>query len=216
MSSRDNPQPEPVAAAGATKNDSLVSLDLKWPIWERFFTVAPLLIVGSRDETGAFDLAPKHMATPLGWQNYFGFVCTPRHRTYQNIQRAGAFTVSFPRPTQIVLTSLAASPRDEDDVKPALALLPTRPARMIDGVFLEDGYLFLECTLDRIVDGFGVNSLIAGRVVAAQVAEDALRLSDREDSEVLRSTPLVAYLAPGRYAEIHQGHAFPYPTGFAR
>ena len=88
----------------------LVSLDLKWPIWERFFTVAPLLIIGSRDETGAFDLAPKHMATPLGWQNYFGFVCTPRHRTYQNIRREGVFTVSFPRPSQVVLTSLSAAP----------------------------------------------------------------------------------------------------------
>src|SRR5271166_1755994 len=75
----------------------LISLDLNRPIWERFFTVAPLVIIGSRDESGVFDLAPKHMATPLGWQNYFGFVCTPRHRTYQNIQRQGAFTVTFPR-----------------------------------------------------------------------------------------------------------------------
>ena len=128
MSSHENHQAERIADPGAARSASLVSLDPKWPIWERFFTVAPLVIIGSRDETGAFDLAPKHMATPLGWQNYFGFVCTPRHRTYQNIRREGAFTVSFPRPTQVVLTSLSAAPRDDDDVKPALALLPTRPA----------------------------------------------------------------------------------------
>jgi flavin reductase (DIM6/NTAB) family NADH-FMN oxidoreductase RutF len=195
---------------------ALVSLDPKLPIWERFFTVAPLVLIGTREENGTFDQAPKHMVTPLGWMNYFGFVCTPRHRTYQNIRREGAFTVSYPRPTQIVLTSLAAAPRDDDDVKPALALLPTRPARLIDGVFVRDGYLFLECMLDRIVDDFGENSLIAGRIVAAEVAEDALRLSDGDDAEVLRTAPLLAYVAPGRYAEIRYGHAFPFPMGFAR
>jgi flavin reductase (DIM6/NTAB) family NADH-FMN oxidoreductase RutF len=216
MSSHDSTQADPTGARRATRSTSLVSLDLKWPIWERFFTVAPLLIIGSRDETGAFDLAPKHMATPLGWQNYFGFVCTPRHRTYQNIRREGVFTVSFPRPSQIVLTSVAAAPRDEDDVKPTLALLPLRPARTIQGVFLEDSYLFLECTLDRIVDGFGPNSLIAGCVVAAQVAEDAMRISDGEDSQVFQAAPLLAYLSPGRYAVVQQCHAFPYPAGFAR
>jgi flavin reductase (DIM6/NTAB) family NADH-FMN oxidoreductase RutF len=216
MSSHENLQAERIAEPGAASSPSLVSLELKWPIWERFFTVAPLMIIGTRDETGAIDLAPKHMATPLGWQNYFGFVCTPRHRTYQNISREGVFTVSFPRPSQVVLTSLSAAPRDGDDVKPALALLPTRPARTIDGVFVEDGYLFLECKLDRIVDGFGENSLIAGRVVAAQVAEDALRLSDREDGDVVRAAPLLVYLAPGCYAEVCRAHAFPYPVGFTR
>ena len=124
------------------------------------------------------------------------------------------FTVTYPRPSQVVLTSLAAAPRDDDDTKPALALLPTRPARTIDGVFLEDGYLFLECSLERIIDDFGENSLIAGRVVAAQVAEDALRLSEREDADVLLAAPLMAYLAPGRYAEIRSAQAFPYPVGF--
>jgi flavin reductase (DIM6/NTAB) family NADH-FMN oxidoreductase RutF len=193
-----------------------VSLDPKRPIWERFFTVCPLVIIGSREENGDFDLAPKHMATPLGWENYFGFVCTPRHRTYQNIRDRGVFTVSFPRPTQVVLASLSAAPRDHDDVKPSLGLLPTRPARVVDGVFLSDSYLHLECTLERIVDGFGENSLIAGKIVASQVAEDALRLSEVEDDLVLRASPLLAYLAPGRYAEIRDGHAFPYPVGFSR
>ncbi len=198
------------------KRVPLVALDPNRPIWERFFTVAPLVIIGTRDESGAFDLAPKHLATPLSWQNYFGFVCTPRHRTYQNIQRQGVFTVTYPRPSQVVLTSLAAAPRDDDDTKPVLALLPTRPARTMDGIFVEDGYLFLECALDRIVDDFGENSLIAGRVLAAQVAEDALRHFEREDADVLLAAPLLAFLAPGRYAEIRSAHAFPYPAGFMR
>ena len=33
---------------------------------------------------------------------------------------------------------------------------------------------------------------------------------------LLLAAPLMAYLAPGRYAEIRSGHAFPYPAGFMR
>ena len=101
----------------------LVELDIREPVWERFFWVAPLVLVGTREADGSHDLAPKHMALPMGWQNYYGFVCTPRHHTYTNIERDGVFTVSFPRPSQLVLTSLAASPRCGQEDKPALSVL---------------------------------------------------------------------------------------------
>jgi flavin reductase (DIM6/NTAB) family NADH-FMN oxidoreductase RutF len=194
----------------------LVALETDQPIWDRFFTVAPLVVVGSREPSGKFDLAPKHLATPLSWENYFGFVCTPSHGTYQNIKREQEFTVSFPKPDQVVLTSLSASPRSDDHSKPSLQSLPTFPATSIDGVFLTDSYLFLECKLDRIVDGFGNNSLIAGRVVAAQISEAALRLNDKDDQDVLQESPLLAYLPPGRYASISQTFSFPFPKGFTR
>ena len=32
-------------------------------VWERVFTVAPLVIVGSKETDGTYDLAPKHMAS---------------------------------------------------------------------------------------------------------------------------------------------------------
>ena len=105
----------------------LVSLDTSEPVWERFFTIAPLVLVGTRDEDGALDLAPKHMAMPLGWQNYFGFVCSPRHSTCSNIERTGEFTISFPKPSQILYTSLAASPRI-DGCKPVLDYFETFPS----------------------------------------------------------------------------------------
>ena len=85
--------------------DELVSLELDLPIWSRFFSVAPLIVVGTKEADDNYDLAPKNMAMPLGWSNYLGFVCTPSHRTYQNIRREQAFTVSFPRPEQVILTS---------------------------------------------------------------------------------------------------------------
>lgn len=196
-----------------TENE-LVRLDLNQPVWERFFSVAPLIVVGTREPDGSYDLAPKHMAMPLGWENYFGFVCTPRHRTYQNIRREQVFTVSFPRPDQVVLTSLSAAPRCNDDSKPALAVLPTFPASAIDGVFLQDAYLFLECELDRILDGFGDNSLIAGKVIAAHVQQQALRVFDRDDRDLLLQSPLLAYLPPGRFAKIEQSFSFPFHFGF--
>ena len=194
--------------------EELVSLDLSLPIWSRFFFVAPLIVVGTKEADGNYDLAPKNMAMPLGWENYFGFVCTPRHRTYQNIRREQSFSVSFPRPEQVILTSLGAAPRCEDDSKPALAVLPTFPTSIIDSIFLQDAYLFLECKLERIVDGFGENSLIAGQIVAAYVQPEALRVSDQDDRDLLLQAPLLAYLSPGRYAKIEQSFSFPFHRGF--
>ncbi len=197
-------------------SDALVTLDVETPIWDAFFLVNPLVVVGTREPDGRFDLAPKHMAFPMGWDNYFGFVCTPRHRTYHNAKREGGFTVSYPNPDQVVLASLSASPRCDDDTKPIIDLLPTFPARMIEGVLLEDAYLYYECEFDRIVDGFGVNSLITGRIVAAYVRERALRSSDRDDNEVVRDAPLLAYLQPGRFAAIRESQSFPFPEHFER
>ncbi|HMB08128.1 MAG TPA: flavin reductase [Isosphaeraceae bacterium] len=197
-------------------SERVVTLDATVPIWDRFFTVAPLVLIGTREADGTYDLAPKHMAMPLGWQNYFGFVCAPSHGTYRNLAREGAFTVTYPRPTQVLLASLAAAPRSDDDVKPSLCALPTFRARQVDGIFVAEGSLFLECTLDRVIDGFGANVLVSGRIVAAHADEEALRVSEREDEEVLQAAPLLAYLSPGRYAEIRQAYAFPFPVGFRR
>ena len=195
----------------------LVDLDLRRPIWDRFYTVAPLVVIGTREEDG-YDLAPKHMAGPMGWLNYFGFVCTPRHRTYHNVRETGAFTVTFPTPDGVVLSSLTASPRSDGPRAPKRVLddLPTMEASEIDGVFLDDGYLFLECRLDRIIDGLGENSLLIGGVVAAHIREDALRSSDVDEQQLLKRVPLLAYLHPNRYARIDEGLVFPFPADFRK
>ena len=198
------------------KKQRLIELDVSQPIWERFFWVAPLVLVGTREPDGGHDLAPKHMAIPIGWDNYYGFVCTPRHHTYGNIQRESMFTVSFPRPSQLVLASLAASPRCGEEQKPALSVLPVFPASAVDGVLLEGGYMFLECELDRIIDGFGVNSLIIGRVVAARVAADAERVHEGGDQALVHNAPILAYLHPGRFSTIAESLTFPFPAGMKK
>jgi len=193
-----------------------VDISVDSPVWERFFMVTPLVVIGSSGAADQYDLAPKNMATPVGWDNYFGFVCTPSHTTYRNIVASKEFTVSFPRPDQIVLTSLGSAPRATDDTKPALSALPTVPARTIKGEFLKDSYVQLECRLDRIVPGFGENHLIVGRIVAAHIDAEALRSTDVDDGELLMKAPPIAYLAPGRYAIVDRTAAFPFPAGFSR
>lgn len=197
--------------------EHLVSLPLDEPVWDRFFSVFPLVLVGTREEGGGYDLAPKHLAMPLSWGHWFGFVCTPRHRTYQNAVRTGAFTVSYPRPEQVVATSLAASPRcGEDPDKPGLVALPVFPAQVVDGVLVRGCHLYLECRLDRTLDDLDENSLLVGRVVGVHVHAKALRAADQEDNELVHADPLLAYLYPARFTVIDRSQGFPLPAGFRR
>jgi flavin reductase (DIM6/NTAB) family NADH-FMN oxidoreductase RutF len=203
------------------EQNDIVTLDPEQPFWERFYMVAPLVVIGTRNEAeGDYNLAPKHMAAPMGWADYFGFVCTPKHKTYRNAVRHGTYTVSYPKPSQVVLASLAASPRvgppEGPKEKPSLDQMPTLEAQEVDGVFLEDAYLFLECELDRRVDDLGENSLLIGKVKAVHVQKEALRISEQEDGKVIRDNPLLAYLPPDRYAAIDETNAFPFPAGFQK
>ena len=184
-------------------------------LWERVFTVAPLVIVGSKDTDGTYDLAPKHMAMPFGWGDLYCFVCTPRHRTYRNIERHGVFTVSYPHSLQVVQASLAASRREPDGTKPALAALPTFYAREVDGVLVHGCYLFLECELERFVDVDDA-SLVIGRIVAASAVEGAIRDPDRDDAELLHRLGLLTFLSPSRFTVIDGSHSFPFPASFAK
>ena len=193
-----------------------VSLDPAAGLWERVFTVAPLVLIGTVDPGGEVNLAPKHMVTAMGWGPYFGFVCTPRHGTYRNIEREDTFTVTYLRPDQIVLSSLTAAPRCEDDSKPIVDALDTFPATNGRDVFVSGGYLYLECRKERTVDGFGINSLVVGEITAAYADEGALRFSDGDDQEAIEQSPLLAYLAPGRWSEIRASNSFPFPVGFDR
>ncbi len=67
--------------------------------------------------------------------------------------------------------------------------LPTRKATKIDALFIEDAYLLLECTLDRIIDGFGDFSLIAGKIVAVHVHQDDLKVTEGDDQQMITNRP---------------------------
>ncbi len=202
---------------GTQLQENYVSLSPLNPIWDRVFTVAPLVIIGTKEESG-FDLAPKHMATPLSFGNYFGFVCTPKHHTYHNVKKTGEFTVSFPRPEQIVTTSLSATPRKKGITKSdgIVGALATITAKTMDAPIIKGAYLYLECELFKIIDGFDENSLIAGKIKAAHVHKEYLRISENDEQEQLKKYPLLAYIANGRFAEISETYNFPFPKDFKR
>lgn len=202
----------------AEENGSMIEITDEGNLWNRCFMVHSLVIVGSKEASGAYNLAPKHMAMPLGFEKYFGFMGTPRKTTYQNIEREKVFTVSFPRPDQVVLSSLTASRREADDSKPIIDRIPTVDARKIEGKFLKDSYFQLECRLSEMLGKFGEWEIIVGEIVAAYVHEDVLRREgeDRNDGRLLRKHPLIAYLHPDRFSIIKKSHAFPFPKDFKR
>jgi flavin reductase (DIM6/NTAB) family NADH-FMN oxidoreductase RutF len=202
-------------ATPAAETDGLIELTPGRGPWERVFMVAPLVLIGTKEGEG-WDFAPKHMAMPLGWEAFYCFVCTPRHATYRNLRAHPEFTVSFPRSEQIVESSLAAGGRFEGDVKPTLAAISSAPAKVVDGRVVAGCPLYLECELERIVDGFGEASLVVGSVVAAFAAPEAMRGAEVDDADLVYRVPPLAYLAPGRFAAVRESVAFPYPVDFRR
>lgn len=200
-----------------TDKSNYTSLDLSTAVWDRVFMVAPLIVVGTREGT-EYDMAPKHMAFPAGFDNYFGFVCTPEHGTYQNIQRTGEFTVSFPIPDDVVPVSLSATSREEliSKYHDVVGSLPVIRAETMDLPVLQDAYLVFECSVFKIIDGFGENSIITGEIRAAFVRKDYRRISDKDAQEQMNDHNLLAFIAPDRFARISETHRFPFPKDFRK
>jgi flavin reductase (DIM6/NTAB) family NADH-FMN oxidoreductase RutF len=184
--------------------------------FERAFAAYSVVLVGTLEEDGDPNLAPKHMVTPMGWDGYYGFACSPEHSTTDNIKRTGEFTVTYPRPEQIVSVSLSAEPRDEDDEKPDLDQLEMMDAVSVEAPLVDNAYIYLECKLDRIISDLGENNFVVGEIVDQHVHADVLRDPDKDDADLIREHPILAYLHPGRYAEIDYSQAFPFPRNFSR
>ena len=61
-----------------------------------------------------------------------------------------------------------------------------------------------------------VVEFFVGQIVAAYGATDSVRDSERDDQEILASTPLLAYLQPGRWAQIGMTYSFPFAEGMKK
>lgn len=199
----------------AQARDGLVELPLGPALWECVFTVAPLVLVGTKEGAG-WNFAPKHMAMPLGWEGFYCFACTPEHATYRNVKAHPQFTISFPSPDRVLESSYAAGGRFEGGAKPTLVAVPAAPARVVEGWVVDGCPLHLECELERVVDGFGSSSLIVGRVIAAFASREALRGAEVDDADLVHRLGLLAYLPPGRFAVVRDSLAFPFPADFRR
>lgn len=191
-----------------------IVLDLDGPALDQVLRVAPLVVVGTVEEDGRIDLAPKHMVMPVGDQ-HLAFVCTPDHATLRNAQRTRAFTVSWLSPDDVLLASFAAGPREDGD-KPALAAVPTRPATVVEGAVLAAAPLAVECRLVRVMGGFDRWRIVVGRLVHAEADPTAVVVSDEDPHDVLARNPVLAYLHPDHVATIAHADRFPYHAGFRR
>ena len=97
-----------------------------------------------------------------------------------------------------------------------MAAFPVEAAAGVPGAVVPGAGLQMDCERERIVDGFGDNSLFVGRVVAARGQESVLRDPDRDDADLIRAAPVLAYLHPGRLAFIGDTQAFPFPAGMRK
>lgn len=191
-----------------------VALELDGQFLDRVFRIAPLVVVATREEDGRDDLAPKHMTMSVG-ERHVAFVCTPDHATLRNAERTREFTMSWVPADSVLLVSLAAAPR-QDGEKPSLAAVPTRPASVVDAVVLDGAPVAVECRLKRVVDGFGRWRVLIGEIVHAEVAPDALLATDEDPLDVLRRSPVLAYLQPDHVVTVDRADRFPYHEGFTR
>jgi len=194
-----------------------ITLNVQESIWEHFYTVAPLVVVGTKEKNG-FDLAPKHMVTPIGFSDYIAFVCTPRHSTYHNIEKEKKFTISFVKPDQILLSSLAAIPRCSVNSFPndITDNIPTISTEKGENIFIADSYVLFDCDLHKIIDGFDDYSIITGKIKLALVHKDYKIISDEGQQTQIYENPLLAYIAQGRFASIKETLSYPYPKDFHR
>ena len=103
---------------------------------------------------------------------------------------------------------------DNNNEKTVISSLPTFKSEHLDALFIEDAYLYLECRLHQIIDGFDDFSLISGEVQHAFAHEDSFRASEKDEQQMVFNAPLLAYLAPGRFAKIQDSYAFPFPKDY--
>ena len=196
------------AAAGAEAGWSSCRSDRG--LWSRVFSVAPLVLVGTKERDGTTSLRSTWRCRSAGRASTASSAAPTR-----DLQERGAhpeFTVSFPRPEQIVESSFAAGGRFAGGEKPALAAVPAAPARVVDVPVVEGCSLYIECELERIVDGFGAEQPDRrprrGRRRGAETRCAAPRC---DDADLVYRLGLLAYLAPGRFAVVRDSTVVPVP-----
>ena len=194
--------------------ENLVTFRDDCPIWERVFTVNPLVLIGTQERDGGYNLAPKHMAFPMGWENYFGFVCTPRHVDLPQRQTGGSLHGQLPPTYAGGAGEPCRLPARGRRRQARLDALPTFPASEVDGVFIRDALPVpgVRSRQDR--------RRFRGEQPRSRAASwrrtsigTTFASSERDDQDLIHDSPLLAYLSPGRYASIGENNSFPFPAG---
>jgi flavin reductase (DIM6/NTAB) family NADH-FMN oxidoreductase RutF len=181
----------------------------------RYFTVKPLILVTTLGLKGLPNVAPKTQNMDVGGrEQYFAFVCTPQHHTYQNLKTNKEFVVNYPGPELIERVSAAAQlAEDSDEI--ALAGLTSIPSVVVKPPRIKECYLHLECKLMEIKD-LEDSSLIWGKIVARSADKEASfeRGKSKENIRLLSKRPLLAYIYPDHYTKINVAEEFIFPKNY--
>ena len=87
-------------------SEDLFTLRENLPIWDRVSTVNPLVLVGTKEEDEGYDIAPKAHGLSAGLGQLLRLCLYAAPPDLRQPRREGVFTVTYPRPTQVVLASL--------------------------------------------------------------------------------------------------------------
>jgi flavin reductase (DIM6/NTAB) family NADH-FMN oxidoreductase RutF len=181
----------------------------------RCFTVKPVILVTTLGPKGLPNVAPKTQNMDVGSQEqYFAFVCSPHHHTYQNVKANQEFVVNYPGPELIEKVSAAAQQAgDIDEI--TLAGLTSIPSVVVKPPRVKECYLHLECKLVRI-DDLEDSNLILGKIVARSADKEISfeRGNSNENIQLLSKRPLLAYVYPNHYARIKTAEKFIFPKNY--
>lgn len=183
--------------------------------YAQYLNLQPLILVTTLGHSGLPNVAPKTQSMHVGRHGeYFAFVCTPLHHTYQNAKAYGEFVVNYPSPELIDKVSATSEfAENEDEVK--LAGLTSVPSLVVKPPRIKECVLHLECRLVEVKD-MDVASIIMGKIVSRSANREMFfkQGKAREIMKLLSKHPLLAYIHPGFYATIGIAKKFPFPKNY--
>lgn len=181
----------------------------------RYFTIKPIILVTTLGGNGLPNVAPKTQCMSVGrHEEYFAFVCTPKHHTYQNAKANKEFVVNYPGPELIGKVS-AASQFAENVDEVASSELTSIPSLVVKPPRIKECMVHLECKVVDIKDLDG-DSIILGKVVArSSNREISFKREMAEESiNLLSKHPLLAYVYPNHYTRIDTAEKFIFPKNY--
>jgi len=181
----------------------------------RYFTVKPIVLVTTLGPRDIPNVAPKTQCMDVGRdEDYFAFVCTPKHHTYQNAKANGEFVVNYPGPELIHKVS-AASQFAENVDEIALAGLTSIPSLVVKPPRIKECRVHLECMVEEVKD-LDAASIILGKIVARSANKEVSfeRGKAEESINLLFNYPLLAYVYPNHYTTIRAATEFTFPKNY--
>jgi len=181
----------------------------------RYFTVKPTILVTTLGPGNIPNVAPKTQCMDVGRrEEYFAFVCTPKHHTYQNAKANKEFVANYPSPELIQKVS-ATSQSAENVDEIALVGLTGIPSLVVKPPRIKECRVHLECKVVEIKD-LDVASIILGKVVARSASKEASfeRGKAKERINLLSNHPLLAYVYPDHYTTIGSATEFIFPKNY--